>query len=743
MAVIHPAKRQRRNAMRIDRRTFLQCIVVTAGPLAAACRGDDSSDEGRDASLAEEGSQEGGAEGGEAGPAPQDGHLFFPQSVASGDPQPDGVVLWTRIVDDALPSGDRALTVEIAADEAFSSVVARQSDLPALLANDNVLKVKVVGLVAKTVYFYRFIYEKDGAFASRTGRTKTAPTPDDDAQIRFAIGNCQDFVGRYYNSWQYFTQLAPDLDFIVFLGDYIYETNGDPSYQATGSARTVTFSDPAATLPLAVGGVTFSAAQSLSNYRDLYKIYRSDAFLQKVHERYAFVFVWDDHEYSDDCHGATATYTNGRTDETNVPRRQNAERAFFEYAPFDPPDTGQGSADQGAIDPSALPVYPMTRIYRDLVFGKNVRLLVADYRTYRPDHLIPEDAYPGAVVMDQAALAATHLDTAFASDTFAYVDIDEPAYATTKLLLSIAYQQLAATAGLDQAAAQVASDQWVKGNVSLVYANAVLAAIQFPPIDPAGKPRGLAWVHMGKRDLFASQGSRYIVVKDTLDAYAAYRYAVTSGASEDAYGQAQEAWLAGALSGPETWKVLVSSVSITSLIFDLRDKMDIPDATLRNRYYLDADMWDGFPTRRQQLLAALAAAPSGKAMVVCGDIHAAFASVEGGIPCLTSPAISSQTVKNGARTVAVAAGFDETSAVYQYVVTDIDATFQASNPQIVFSDTDSNGFLIVEIGAAGASATYYLLSSAETQTDYSTSPSDLTAKIRTRTFQIAPGSITG
>jgi alkaline phosphatase D len=718
--------------MRIHRRTFLQAIVVTAAPVAA-CRGDDSSDvdDRRDA---------GPLEGGEAGPPPQDGQRFFPQSVASGDPRPDAVILWTRVVDDALPPADRELTLEVSADQAFSSVVVRQSALPAALADDNVLKVKVVGLAPKTIYYYRFIYLKNGAFASRTGRTKTAPAAGDDVPVRFAVANCQDYVGRYYNSWQYFTQLEPDLDFIVFLGDYIYETNGDPTFQTTNAARAVAFADSASAIPLVAEGMPFSAAQSLSNYRQLYQTYRSDAFLQKAHERYPFVFTWDDHEYSNDCWGATATYTDGRTDETNVPRRQNAERAFFEYVPLDHP-----SAAAGVIDTAALPVYPDTRIYRDLAFGKNVRLLVADYRTYRPDHLIPEDAYPGAVVMDQAALAAAHLDTAFSSETFAYVDIEDPAYAGQRAILALAYEQVAGDAGLDADAARTASAKWIQGNLSLAYVNAVLAAIPgtpVPPIDPAGKPRGLAWVHMGKRALFGNQGSRYIVIKDTLDAYAAYRFAATSGASEDAFGADQRAWLDGALATTETWKVLVSSVSMTSLVLDLREKSDIPDPSLRNRYYLNADMWDGFPVRRKQVLDSLAAAPSGNALVISGDIHAAFASVENGVPCLTSPAISSLSIQSGAGAGAVAAGFNPTTVVYRYVVTEIDATLKAANPQIAFSDADGNGFLIVELGGATGSATFYLLPGAEAQTDYSSAPSDLTAKILTKTLQIGPGSIT-
>jgi alkaline phosphatase D len=723
--------------MSIDRRTFLKCIVVTASAVQA-CRGDDNTDapSSRDASVeAEAGAEAGGVKA-------QDGERFFPQSVASGDPRPDSVVLWTRVVDDV--PGDRTLTLEVATDKDFASVVARQANLPAALADDNVLKVKVVGLSPKTVYYYRFLYEKEGLFASRTGRTKTAPAAGDDVPVRFAVANCQDFVGRYYNSWQYFTDLAPNLDFVIFLGDYIYETNGDPSFQAVGSNRVVTFTDPTGAIALGSGDASFSAAQSLSNYRDLYKTYRSDPYLQKAHELYPFVFIWDDHEYSDDCHGATATYTDGRMDEANVARRRNAERAFFEYVPLDHP-----GAPDGVVDTAALPVYPDTLIYRDLVFGQNVRLLVADYRTYRPDHLIPEDGYPATVVMDQNALSAAHLDTVLTSDAFAYINIDDPAYGVQKAVMVAAYQSVAAMERVDMNAATAAAIKSVTGNLALVYVNAVLQQAMFPQIDPAGKPRGLAWVHMGKRDLFTRQGSRYIVVKDTLDAYAAYRYATSSGQSEDAFGATQDQWLSGALGGPETWKVLVSSVSMTSLVFDLRPKTDITDVSLRNRYYLDADMWDGFPTRRLALLGALASVAGGRSLVVCGDIHAAFASVEPaapgerGVPVLTSPAISSQSIKQGARLVAVNAGFDETTAVYRYVVTEADASFKAANPGIKFSDTDSNGFLVVELGAQDGAATFYLINSAETQNDYSGKSADLANKVTSMSFQIGPGSITG
>jgi alkaline phosphatase D len=345
--------------------------------------------------------------------------------------------------------------------------------------------------------------------------------------------------------------------------------------------------------------------------------------------------------------------------------------------------------------------------------------------------------------MDAAALASVGLDSVFSSDTFAYVNIDDPAYSSQKLTLKIAYIQLAGAAGLDSTAAGERATAVIQGNLALAYVNAVLTNPQVGamPIDPTGKPRGLAWVHMGKRDLFASQGSRYVVIKDTLDVYSAYKFGTTQGASENVFGDAQQTWLTDTLAGPETWKVVVSSVSITSLMIDLRDKMDVPDETLRNRYYLDADMWDGFPTRRQRLLDQLNAVAGAKALVVSGDIHAAFASVERGVACLTTPAISSQTVKAGAAGVVTGAGFDPTSAVYKYAVDQIDQTFREANSGIAFSDCDGHGFLVIDLSADEIVATFHLIPSANVETDYSASPVGLDQQFVMHKFRVTPGSI--
>src|SRR5207344_727066 len=101
-----------------------------------------------------------------------------------------------------------------------------------------------------------------------------------------------------------------------------------------------------------------------------------------------------------------------------------------------------------------------------------------------------------------------------------------------------------------------------------------------------------------------------------------------------------------------------------------------------------------------------------------GDIHASFASVEQGVACLTTPAISSNSVKNGARDIALAAGFAETDPIYRYVVTELETTFREGNPGIAFTETDSHGFLVVELGSEEATATFHLIAGSEVTTDY-------------------------
>jgi alkaline phosphatase D len=691
----------------IDRRSFLRLTaVVAAGPALSSCGDDDQ-------------------------PATIDREAF-PQSVASGDPRPDSVVLWTRALDPDRATEDVSVTLEVATDEGFRSVVAKMSNLVASAGHDHVVKVKVTNLSPRTRYHYRFRAQRGGMAAlSPAGRTRTAPAPDDAVKIRFAFASCQDYSGRYYNAWQQLADRDDDLDFVLFLGDYIYETSGG------GNGRDVVFSEPATAL--SAGGS--QAALSLSNYRDLYRTFRSDPALQAVHEKYPFVVIWDDHEFSNDCWGAHATYTNGATDELEVERRRHAEAAFFEHMPIDLTP----AAAAGPYDLGATPLYPEARIYRELTFGAFLRLLLTDYRSYRPDHIVPEDAYPGTVfataaevdALIAAGMASPELKDRLASEELAVVDID--ALPAAKAELVAAATEEATKAGATDAAARAAAV--VTGTLSLAYVNAVLMARSQPPLaNTTG--RGAAFYQLGKRTWFSSTGARYVLIEDIFTLYATILLARTGGASERAYGQAQEDWLTGRLAEarPRGWTVVASSVSMSSLVLDLRGKPGVPPA-LSNRFLFTGDQWDGQPHKKAELLARMAASSGGRTLVVAGDIHAAYASVEGGVPCLTAPAISSATASEEAASSVAAYGLDPTSPSVAILILALDALFKQGNPSLVLSNTAAHGVVVLDIDDA-ALATYYLIPATEAKTSYAGRPDDLRTKVTTQAFKVEPGKIT-
>ena len=361
----------------IPRRRFLELTLMSAGAVfgPVACGSEDSSARSLDQALT------------------------FPQSIASGDPRPTSVVLWTRVVDADDPDGDLTLTLDMATDEGFSQRVALDGapsgSLTAKAEFDHCVKTRVDGLTPGTTYYYRFRYLKNGASTnSRVGRTKTAPADDADVSVRFAVVSCQDYAGKYYHSYRHLAGL--EVDVVVHLGDYIYETTADPSFQVANAARQVTFGKPDEALTLGSGDSQYQAAQSLDNYRDLYRLYRADADLQAVHERFPIIAVQDDHEFSDDCHADVATYTDGRTDETETPRRLAADQAWFEYMPVDLSAAPTSDWDASKPFPDEL------AYYRSFVFGQNLELVMTDLRRYRPDHLVPEDAFPGSVFLNQA-----------------------------------------------------------------------------------------------------------------------------------------------------------------------------------------------------------------------------------------------------------------------------------------------------------------------------------------------------
>lgn len=700
--------------MRQERRQFLKAVVVTAGTAALSTA--------RFPGLAS-------ADDLESRERVRPGWRFFPQSVASGDPRPDSVMLWTRVADPGSASADLAVRLLVATDHGFHRPAA-MAEFTAAAAHDHCVLVKVTGLRPRTRYFYRFLYRDGDVWrASRTGRTRTAPAETDDTPVRFALVSCQDAIGRFYNTLD--ALLDHDLDLVIHVGDYIYETTGDPSFQNVAGARGLRFNDLAGAIALGSGQNTFHAAASLDNYRQIYRFYRSDPLLQRVHERFAFVSIWDDHEYSDDCWGATGTYFNGRRDEYDEGRRRNAERAFFEYMPID-----AEALPGGQIDPALRPTYPDTRIYRELRYGANVHVVATDYRTFRPDHLIPEDAFPGTVAVDRVPLtillAQQGIDYETVKAGFSpYLDIDQAPFSGYIPLLIGTLTQAYLQQGLTLTQAQARAQSAISGKLDAQVVNALIAVFnaavppeqRVPPIDSsvlATLDRGISFALLGKQSLFSQLGARYFVVKDTFDLYAAHRFFFAGSDTQNPFGRAQEAWLQSTLAGSSArWKLLASPASFTSVVLDLTGSIPgLPEEVnqilaqlppqLRTRFYLNVDQWDGSPTYRRGLLEFLD--DVGGCVIVSGDIHSAFATRHSqGVYELTAPAVSSFALRDG---VAGAIANDPVLSTIPgllSLVDHLDGLLAGSNAGVEYVNSAENGVVVAEARRDRLTATYYLL----------------------------------
>ena len=287
----------------------------------------------------------------------------YPQSVASGDPEPNGIVLWTRVEPqqgDGLTAGRVGWQIARTADfDAVSLVVEGAATLDPSKDNTVKLRVSDEALAPYTSYFYRFVY--DGV-ASRTGQFKTLPSAGAEVrEIRLGLVVCQDFGNGYYTALAHLAE--EQVDYVVHLGDYIYETIANATFQGGPVRKVPPFPSGSTTVPL-----------NVEDYRHLYKVYRSDANQQAVHERFAYIQLWDDHEFANDCHQDFHPDENTAPNTAMTPQpalRQAANQAWSEYGlanvSFDPSEDWEHSI----------------RVYRTFAFGTLAELIVTDERLYR------------------------------------------------------------------------------------------------------------------------------------------------------------------------------------------------------------------------------------------------------------------------------------------------------------------------------------------------------------------------
>jgi alkaline phosphatase D len=269
-----------------------------------------------------------------------DGGFRFPQGVASGDPRQTSVVLWTRV-----EAGDGAtapipVTVEVSVSSDFATTLVSQV-VTATADADHTLRVIVTDLTPATRYYYRFTAGND----TISGRTLTAPAADDSADVRFAWVSCQDYVAGSYGAYRELIKdddarpEAERIQFVVHLGDFIYETRGagfsdalNDDFEPIGITNLDGSQRVVAAFPSGGGEVGESTfARTVADYRHLYRTVLGDPELREARARWPFIQTWDDHEFSNDCWQTQANYTNADSaDEPSQQRKVASNQAWFE-----------------------------------------------------------------------------------------------------------------------------------------------------------------------------------------------------------------------------------------------------------------------------------------------------------------------------------------------------------------------------------------------------------------------------
>lgn len=341
--------------MPLNRRSFLSLTAASAVPASLVAAG---------INTAGAGAQSLEAPGVNTGPRVTG--LPFLHGVASGDPLPRSVILWTRITPerDALPGSglgaDVSVDWEVATDSGFGNIVA-QGNTVATAASDHTVHVDAGGLEPATEYFYRFIVA-DGDYAGQVspiGRTKTAPAAQAQvSELNFALASCANWESGYFGAYRHMADYGSNLDFVAFVGDYIYEY-GIGEY--AGKHGVVRPHSPAQEIV------------TLRDYRIRYGQYRGDKNLQDAHAAAPWIVMWDDHESANNSWREGAeNHTDGRAEGDWATRRAAALQAYREWQPMRVTST----TDTG-------------RLYRTFTFGDLMELTMLDLRSYRDAETSP------------------------------------------------------------------------------------------------------------------------------------------------------------------------------------------------------------------------------------------------------------------------------------------------------------------------------------------------------------------
>ena len=286
------------------------------------------------------------------------GDGVFQYGVASGDPLPNGIVLWTRLTPtpDCTPGSGRGkpciVRWVVAKDPNLEHVV-RRGRVRTDAATDHVVKLDVRRLLWGCDYYYGFEYEGE---RSPVGHFRTAPAHwEDPDHVRFGHVSCSNYAHGFFSAYGHLAA-RDDLDFILHVGDYLYEyENG-----GYGDFRPL---DPPTEIV------------TLTDYRRRFALYRSDPDLMAAHRQHAFVATIDDHEITNDAWSDGAENHDPSEGDYGA-RKRAAMQAYREWMPVRIP--GRRRAGHGSED---------TRLYRSLQFGCLADLTMLDLRQHRSEQV--------------------------------------------------------------------------------------------------------------------------------------------------------------------------------------------------------------------------------------------------------------------------------------------------------------------------------------------------------------------
>jgi alkaline phosphatase D len=512
-------------------------------------------------------------------PAVTSARRAFPWGVASADPQPEAVMVWTKLVPSA-GGGDEDIIMQIGRDELFG-MVDHEQVLTARQVSDHTVRILVKGLLPDTTYFYRFV-SMDGA-TSRTGRTWTAPSPDAARPVLIALASCQSYPASQFGSYRHLimheARTGQRPDFVLHLGDYVYGTskdlpldpqtgltgpdpldvqlsgpmrpgNGGADAPALTASRQNPSSDPAAGL--------FDYDAALAATRALYSKYHLDRDLQDARALFPFVTIWDDHEFGNDVwqsFSGIASNPVGRmaatqswsewvpqvlSENQSIPNVANEARDFRRSA-VETEQISNFDDDFLAHNAQNLAAIGAMTSYRALRWGALVDIILTDNRSYRG---------PGA-------------SPAISLDTIAGGDAPDGIFTGLSL---------------------------VDGEALHILAEGRFANGGNPP----------AFVTINGREI---PNPRRDAPRVSL------------------LGARQKEWFKNALSSSEArWKVWANPQPITGFQWDIgKIKPEIGSG------FNWLDSWDGFPNERRELLSYIRENRISNVVSLSGDRHAQFA----------------------------------------------------------------------------------------------------------------------